>query len=197
MGKQGRSTAFDLEVIEERPGFLSFLASGKRAAEVFANEAGGHRWQRVPPTEKRGRVHTSTITVAVMSVPEATDFRLNERDLDIHTTRGSGPGGQHRNKTETEVEITHRPTGLKVRCGAERSQHRNKQLAMEILAARLAENERQARIQGRNMTRREQIGSGQRGDKIRTIRTQDNTVRCELTGKTMPYTQYAKGHILF
>lgn len=132
-----------------------------------------------------------------MPVPDAATFALNERDLDIQTTRGSGPGGQHRNKTETEVEIIHRPTGVKVRCGAERSQYRNKQLALEILAARLAETARIAGEEKRNTTRREQIGSGRRGDKIRTVRTQDNTVRCEITGKTIPYTQYAKGYLLF
>lgn len=164
---------------------------------MFEHEGGGHRWQRVPPTEKRGRVHTSVITVAILEVPTEAEFGLDSDDLVITTTRGSGPGGQHRNKVETEIVIVHTPTGTQVRCGTERSQHRNKQLALALLAAKLAEIQRHQFEHRDNSLRRQQIGSGQRGDKIRTIRTQDNLVKCERTGKTIPYTLYSKGHILF
>ena len=197
MQKQQPFTVFSLEIISERDGFTAFLATGERAKEVFANEAGGHRWQRVPPTEKRVRVHTSTITVAVMPLSETLALSLNQADLEIRTTRGSGPGGQHRNKTESEVVIKHIPTGLEVCSGGERSQYQNKQIALQTLAARLNQAHQERGVKEANQSRKGQIGSGQRGDKIRTIRTQDNTVKCDLTGKTSTYTQYAKGHILF
>src|ERR1051326_6099740 len=103
MRAQRASSVFDLLLLEEREGFLSFQVEGEAARRVFCNEGGGHRWQRVPPTEKRGRVHTSTVTVAVLSVPNEAEFTLNPDDLEITTTRGSGPGGQHRNQVETEV----------------------------------------------------------------------------------------------
>ncbi len=111
------STVFDLTLLEERDGFLSFQVEGPAATQVFGQEGGGHRWQRVPPTERRGRVHTSTITVAVLAVPTPQECALHPDDLLITTTRGSGPGGQNRNKVETEVVVTHKPTGLQVRCG--------------------------------------------------------------------------------
>lgn len=131
------------------------------------------------------------------SVPTPEEFALSPDDLLITTTRGSGPGGQNRNKVETEVVVTHRPTGLQVRCGSERSQHRNRQLALAALSARLAERQRSQARQHSDSVRRQQVGSGQRGDKIRTVRTQANQVRCERTGRTILYTLYSKGYILF
>lgn len=190
------STVFSLTLLEERDGFLSFQIEGP-ASSIFESEGGGHRWQRVPPTEKRGRVHTSTITVAVLAVPTPEEFSLNPDDLLIATTRGSGPGGQNRNKVETEVVVTHKPTGLQVRCGSERSQYQNKQLALTMLSARLAQQQRLQERQQNDNLRRRQVGTGQRGDKIRTIRTQANQVKCERTGRTLPYTLYSRGQILF
>jgi peptide chain release factor 1 len=191
------SIVFSLTLLEEREGFLSFQIEGEVADQVFRNESGGHRWQRVPPTEKRGRVHTSTITVAVLPVPTQEEFLLPPDDLLMTTTRGSGPGGQNRNKVETEVILLHKPTRIQVRCGSERSQHQNRQLALALLAARLADIQRRQERERSNGLRRQQVGSGQRGDKIRTIRIQDNQVRCERTGKSLPYTRYSKGHIEF
>jgi len=94
--------------------------TGARAEPLFRDEAGGHRWQRVPPNEKRDRVHTSTITVAVLPEPTEVEVRVAERDLDWSTCYGTGPGGQKRNKTESTVLLTHRPSGLQVRCDARR-----------------------------------------------------------------------------
>jgi peptide chain release factor 1 len=98
--------------------------AGRGATALFAAESGGHRWQRTPPNEKRGRVHTSTITVAVLPVPEHVATMLREEDLDESFTRGSGAGGQHRNKTDSCVVMVHRPTGASVRCESERADKR-------------------------------------------------------------------------
>lgn len=126
-----------LEILERVPGMTTLRATGKKAAALFEDESGGHRWQRIPPNEKRGRVHTSTVTVAILPEPTETEVKLDPKDLDIKATRGSGPGGQHRNKTETCISIKHIPTGLMVRCDEERSQGLNKDLALALLRARI------------------------------------------------------------
>jgi len=149
-------------MVEERPGFCVLRFSGKRAADTFRHEAGGHRWQRVPPTERRGRIHTSTITVAVLPEPAALEIQLDERDLEETMMRGSGAGGQHRNKTDSAVRLLHRPTGLAVRCESERDESQNRRVARAVLRARLWELE-QARATGvRDAARRVQVGKGLR-----------------------------------
>lgn len=178
---------------DERPGLTTLVVSGAGAAQLFADEAGGHRWQRVPPTEKRGRMQTSTITVAVLPASEAGDVQIDPKDLDIRVTRGSGPGGQHRNKTETAIQLLHKPTGILVRCETERSQHQNRATALQILSARLQEANRSSHLHNTNAQRAGQIGSGQRGDKRRTIRSQDNRVTDHVTGRVWRYADYIKG----
>jgi peptide chain release factor 1 len=188
-----RGGLFDVDIVEERPGFTSIVIAGRGAAALFAGEAGGHRWQRVPQTEKRGRVQTSTITVAVLAEPPRLDAAIRADDVDIETMRGSGAGGQHRNKTDSAVRARHRPTGIEVRCESERSQHRNRELAMRVLAARVAELARSS-VQGeRAADRRRQVGSGMRGDKRRTIRTQDDQVTDHVDGRTWQFKAYARG----
>lgn len=185
---------FDLAIVEKLPGYIVLEASGKGVDEAFRNEAGGHRWQRVPPTEKRGRVQTSTITVAVL--PELTDaqIRIDPRDVEIVPTRGSGPGGQNRNKVETAIQLRHRPSGLLIRVETERSQHQNRATAMHMLRAKLLEAE-QDRVTGdRAAARKAQVGSGMRGDKRRTIRVQDGQVNDHVTGKTWQYKNYERGN---
>lgn len=167
--------------------------TGRGAREAFAQEAGGHRWQRVPPGEKRGRVHTSTVTVAVLPEPREVELRLDERDLEWRYCRGSGAGGQHRNKTETAVQLTHKPTGLLVRCETERSQLQNKASALALLRARLWERAYCTQEQARVRERRAQVGSGMRGDKRRTIRAQDGTVTDHLLGRCWPLREYLRG----
>lgn len=184
---------FDAELVEERSGFSSLVISGRGAAALFAGEPGGHRWQRVPETERRGRVHTSTVTVAVLSEPTHGDVVLREDDVDIETMRGSGAGGQHRNKTDSAVRARHRPTGIEVRCESERSQHRNRELAMQVLAARVAEAARSAAQGDRDADRRRQVGSGMRGDKRRTIRVQDGQVTDHVDGRTWRFKSYERG----
>ncbi len=167
--------------------------AGRGATALFVGEAGGHRWQRVPPTEKRGRVQTSTITVAVLKEPQQIDLTIREEDVDIETMRGSGAGGQHRNKTDSAVRARHRPTGLEVRCESERSQHQNRALAMRVLAARVAELDRSTAAGERDADRRRQVGSGMRGDKRRTIRTQDDQVADHVDGRTWRFKAYVRG----
>ncbi|TNF58851.1 MAG: peptide chain release factor 1 [Burkholderiales bacterium] len=132
-------------------------------------ESGGHRVQRVPATETQGRIHTSAATVAVMPEPdEAQAIRLNPADLRIDTFRASGAGGQHINKTDSAVRVTHLPTGITAECQDGRSQHSNKAKALQVLAARLQEKERSERAAREAATRKGLIGSGDRSDRIRT-----------------------------
>ena len=132
-------------------------------------ESGGHRVQRVPATETQGRIHTSACTVAALPEPdEATAVQINPADLRIDTYRASGAGGQHVNKTDSAVRITHIPTGIVAECQDDRSQHRNKAKAMQVLAARIQEKERSERAAKEAATRKGLIGSGDRSDRIRT-----------------------------
>ncbi len=132
-------------------------------------ESGGHRVQRVPATETQGRIHTSACTVAVLPEPdEAQELQLNPAELRIDTFRASGAGGQHVNKTDSAIRITHLPTGIVAECQDDRSQHRNRAKAMAVLAARLREKERTERAANEAATRKGLIGSGDRSDRIRT-----------------------------
>jgi peptide chain release factor 1 len=168
--------------------------TGATARAAFEREAGGHRWQRVPPSEKRGRVHSSTVTVAVLREPDSSELALDPHDLRIETVRGSGPGGQHKNKTESAVRVTHVPTGTTAYADS-RSQHENKQLALAVLRARLHEQRSNAARATRNELRRRQVGSGERSDKIRTVSEQNNVVTNHENGKKIDLKTYKRGFI--
>jgi peptide chain release factor 1 len=146
----------------------SFEFFGKGVYEAFQYESGVHRVQRVPPTEKQGRVHTSTASVAVMPIRKVSKIEINPADIEIDFSRSGGAGGQNVNKVETAVRITHKPSGLVVRCTSERSQHKNRDKAFQILQAKLQvlEDERHAKEEGGD--RKAQIGTGDRSEKIRT-----------------------------
>ena len=138
---------------------------------VFARlkyESGVHRVQRVPATESQGRIHTSTVTVAVLPEAEEVDVQINEDDLKIDVYRASGAGGQHVNKTESAVRITHIPTGTIVAMQEERSQHKNRAKAMKILRARIYEQQRSSLAATRSADRKSQVGTGDRSERIRT-----------------------------
>jgi peptide chain release factor 1 len=188
-----RGGVFEFDVLERLPGFAALRVTGGGAEEAFRDEAGGHRWQRVPPNERRGRVHTSTITIAVMPEPDERALVIDPRDLDWRTSRGSGAGGQHKNKTESAVDLVHVPTGIAVHVESERCQHQNRALALARLRARIAEARKNEHDVARVAARRAQIGSGMRGDKRRTIRVQDGTVVDHLTGQTWRFRDYARG----
>ncbi len=147
---------------------ISFMISGEGAYSRFKFESGVHRVQRVPETESQGRIHTSTVTVAVLPEAEEVDIQINPADLQIDTFRSSGAGGQHINKTESAIRITHLPTGTVVECQDERSQHKNRDKAMRILRSRILEAERERQAGEIAGERRSQVGTGDRSERIRT-----------------------------
>jgi peptide chain release factor 1 len=184
---------FSLSLIDARPGFICIQVSGHNAYDAFRYEAGGHRWQRVPPTEQKGRRHTSTITVAVLREPKPTEVVLDDNKLIIHTCRGSGNGGQKRNVTDSAVQI--RYDNIMVRCESERSQKQNKEHALALLRAKLLAAKEHQQLSTTNTNRKSQIGSGQRGDKVRTIRVFDNQVKDHQTGISIRFDKYEKGFV--
>ena len=155
---------------------ISFQVSGTSVYSNMKWEGGVHRVQRVPNTETQGRIHTSAVTVAVLPEAEEVEIQLDMNDLQFDVYRSSGPGGQSVNTTESAVRVTHKPTGIVVTCQDEKSQHKNKAQALRVLRARLLDSKIQEEENARSATRRDQVRSGDRSEKIRTYNFPENRV---------------------
>lgn len=171
---------------------ISFMISGEGAYSRLKYESGVHRVQRVPETEAQGRIHTSTVTVAVLPEAEDVEIEINPTDLQIDTFRASGAGGQHINKTESAIRITHIPTGVVVECQDERSQYKNKDKAMKVLKSRLLEAKMQEQTDAMAQERKTQVGTGDRSERIRTY----NYPQGRLTDHRIGLTLYRLDDIL-
>ena len=164
---------------------ISFMINGDGAYSRFKFESGVHRVQRVPETESGGRIHTSTVTVAVLPEAEAVEFELNEADLIYETYRASGAGGQKVNKTSSAVRVIHVPTGTVVECQVERSQYQNKDRATELLRSKLYNEECRKQQESIDGARRSQVGTGDRSEKIRTYNFPQSRVTDHRIGLTL------------
>jgi peptide chain release factor 1 len=169
------SRRWEVEILSESPGehggYKEIISRiiGRGAYSQLKFESGTHRVQRVPATEAQGRIHTSAVTVAILpELEEVASIELNPADLRIDTYRSSGAGGQHVNKTDSAIRVTHLPTGIVVECQDERSQHKNRSRALSLLKARLLANEREKQATQQAQTRKLQVGSGDRSERIRT-----------------------------
>jgi peptide chain release factor 1 len=192
--RYARSKGWSVEDIAHSPGDaggfkeITFGVGGDDVYRFLRYESGGHRVQRVPATETQGRIHTSLATVAVLPEPDEVQVTINPNDIEWETMRAGGAGGQHVNKTESAVRIWYRkdtPDQIEVKCQDERSQHKNRERAMRILRTRIFERQQEKLHQGRADLRKSQVGTGERGAKVRTYHFKENRVTDHRIGLTV------------
>lgn len=181
--KYAEKQKLNVDLIQVTPPIIK--VSGEHVVQLFSHEAGVHRVQRVPATEMHGRIQTSTATVSVIREEELANVRLDQSDLEITACRSSGAGGQHVNKTDSKIRILHKPTGIVVECQEERSQYMNKEKALEKLKFKLIERAKEHQQQKLVEQRREQIGTADRSEKIRTYNFKENRVTDHVLGITL------------
>ena len=189
-----RVNGFKTISVKDKVGQVTIEVQGYNVKEFFLKEVGGHRFQRVPPTESKGRVHTSIVSVSVMDNKKEINNDIDMNDIGVMYTKGTGPGGQHKNKTQSCVVLTHKPSGIKVRIDG-RNQHKNKKDALKELQRRLDEKYKKETQNDTWNNIKEQVGSGMRGDKRRTYRIRDNRVHDHITGKKSQWKKIQKGEI--
>ncbi len=200
-GKYFDARGWKVEVLDSQTtevgGFkeISFGVTGEGVWRRLRFESGGHRVQRVPQTETQGRIHTSAATVAVLPEAEEVELEIRQEDLRIDTMRAGGAGGQHVNKTESAVRITHLPTGTVAQCQDEKSQHKNKARAMRILRSRILEAAIRAKHEERAAHRKNQVGSGDRSERVRTYNWPQNRVTDHRLGENYSLEQVLAGRL--